>query len=612
MRHSTLRTARNNRGAALLLTLIFMAIFATMAGAMLTRSSLELAKSDNEHRKLQARLAAESGMGYALLLLEDFRSAGSTDANHRPDILGDIADHLTGKAGVGAGVTYNVLDPNYDPNVPRCVETGLVALADGSRFQLCLTGSRHDDDVDANFVTQLRIEVVGYSADLKSSCTLQTDANTQLDTVVTRCGVVSSIRVIGRGDNVEIKGPIVGAYPRWFNRDGHTDSNKILNPNIYPLDLEFRKDCNLSQVKLTTTMRSDDFHKDANIDNNTGKSLNDFHDGLGTASGADANVVREMNRLKNNMTYDDPTFGGLSSEDFVTEDLKPETSYANLPDANGTKDCSFSGQTIECDFFGKDVDDGNKVIIENARIPAGTNPYFKNVEFRGITYIECMTGVTPTKDTQNSVNFENCTFKGPVITDKPDSLHWNYNCMKFGASCFFDANAIRDALGGATVMAPNYNVNIGGSEAGGGSSYDANSVIHGLVVGGCVDIYNYVHIKGTVVSTMEIVDANGHITVCGGSKKTDYGWLRRSPCGANIGNYNSSDWADQRIIIDPQQAATLPRGMKRYYVLAPVSGSYREVPPALPATPAGDDGQEGGGEEGGTYPPPPGGSGAYY
>jgi hypothetical protein len=140
---------------------------------------------------------------------------------------------------------------------------------------------------------------------------------------------------------------------------------------------------------------------------------------------------------------------------------------------------------------------------------------------------------------------------------------------------------IQEALGGVTLMAPNYNVNIGGSEGGGGGS---ESTVVGLVVGGCVDMYNTLKVNGTVISMAHLVQ-DDQINVAPGGGDS---WLAGSGvCGSNLGNLNGSG---NDIDIWPDPDNVMPLGIKRSYLISPKLTTYAEVRPSadayVPETPA--------------------------
>ncbi len=158
--------------------------------------------------------------------------------------------------------------------------------------------------------------------------------------------------------------------------------------------------------------------------------------------------------------------------------------------------------------------------INNSGVLNGT--LFKNCTFDGILYLDC--GATGT--TYNNVRFENCTFNGPIITNTPNYSNstnwWMKNCLYFtGTETFQNSTDVP-----ATILAPNFNVNLGNTNPSSGE----NNVLTGAIVGGIVDIRGNAEIRGTVISMYDTsgyssgyVSNIGATTGDGGSETTEPG-----------------------------------------------------------------------------------------
>jgi hypothetical protein len=272
--------------------------------------------------------------------------------------------------------------------------------------------------------------------------------------------------------------------------------------------------------------------------------------------------------MRGRVKYDQPAVMDLDAEDFNTQPLKDQCSTANLPAADA------SGVSLGMwNLSGKKWENWNgengKEKLNNIVVPKGTNPYFKNCTFTGITYIEVDEDTeSPTNSNQNGVVFEDCTFEGPVITGVPKQMRWDYNSMEYRGKTTFNNTAIQAALGGVTLMAPNYNVNIGGSEdTGGGGTGD--SAVCGLVVGGVVDVYDKISVKGTVVSMADVVYQGEPIM------NKSWGWVTGTDvCGSNLGNVDGSS---EIVDIWPDPDNVMPLGMLKRYVVEIDSGSFTDV-----------------------------------
>jgi hypothetical protein len=355
-------------------------------------------------------------------------------------------------------------------------------------------------------------------------------------------GVVSSLRIIARG-NVKVHGSVASSWGRQLKSD-------VRNNSTYPLDIDITSEGFITG-SLATALDEPNFSGDPD------RGDTDFHNGIHFA---DPNVNVEAK-----MAYECDPAMGLDIDDFDTTPLKNMTDSNNVPTAdetnvgigvyniNGKKWVDYNGEL-------EPNDPDYRPKLNNIRIAQGTNCRFENCTFTGITYFEVNeTTDSPSSSNQNSVVFKDCRFEGPVITGVPKRMNWKWNCMQFIGATEFDHSAIQSALGGVTLMAPNYNVNIGGSESGGGGADTGDSDVCGLVLGGCVDLYNKLSIRGTVISMCQVVK-DDEINV----DNTDSdSWLASSSvCGANTGNLSGDD-TDIEITPDPDNV--IPLGIKKHY-----------------------------------------------
>lgn len=80
MTHRNYHMGAKRRGTVYLLALILLLAFTSLGAALSSIGLLELRKGDNLSGGLQARMAAESGLGYMLLKLDEVRLPANTDA----------------------------------------------------------------------------------------------------------------------------------------------------------------------------------------------------------------------------------------------------------------------------------------------------------------------------------------------------------------------------------------------------------------------------------------------------------------------------------------------------------------------------------------------------
>ncbi len=529
------------RGAAYIVALVLMTVFATLAVGVASMTDVSLQQGRNDRRALDARLAAESGMAYAVLMLRDCESEPTL--TELPDMLEVVHDHLTEKLPNNEVVLYEATPG--DPNGYREVQVTDVAMP-GSHtceFRVCVSAVDPDGKP-----TALQLVVTGRSEDISRSVGMRFDVS--VNKQLLHYAFVSSVRIIARG-NVQINGPISSSWRRQLIPIENDPDGDYRNHVVYPLDINLTSD-GVIDGTIGTTMSPADFTGEAS------QGDYDFHSGLKRDGSQDAGLLGQM-------SYNEPEVTHLKTEDFDTSPLKAMTSVANLPAPDATH-VSLGMWGLYGDRW--DSHDGeSKPALHDICVPKGTNPHFRNCTFTGITYIEVDEQTNnPSSSNQNGVVFENCTFEGPIITGVPKRMRWDYNSMEFRGQTRFKTSMIQAALGGVTLMAPNYNVNIGGSEGGGG---EGDSDVCGLVIGGVVDLYNDISVNGTVISMAEIVDENGSIIM-----GRNLSWLTGTGvCGANVGNLDGSS---NNVNISPDPDNVIPLGIKKRYKVNANANTYQE------------------------------------
>ncbi|MDD5064151.1 MAG: pilus assembly PilX N-terminal domain-containing protein [Phycisphaerae bacterium] len=181
---------------------------------------------------------------------------------------------------------------------------------------------------------------------------------------------------------------------------------------------------------------------------------------------------------------------------------------------------------------------------------------FKNCTFEGILYLDCST----TGSTYNNVRFENCTFNGPIITNTPDYANstnwWMRNCLYFTGEETFQNNTNVPA----TILAPNFNVNLGNTNPNNGE----NNVLTGAIVGGIVDIRGNAEIYGTVISMYDTSSySSGYVSNIGAT--------------ADDGGSETTEPGDIGVInITPDLDELLPSGVISPIVIKASQDTYSE------------------------------------
>ena len=201
----------------------------------------------------------------------------------------------------------------------------------------------------------------------------------------------------------------------------------------------------------------------------------------------------------------------------------------------------------------------NQVFDKAVKLPSTRNALFINCAFNGILYVDCATNGSTT----NNVRFEDCVFNGPIVTNTTNysssgssTNWWQKNCLYFtGEETFQTPVEYR-----TTILAPNFNVNLGNTNPNSGE----NNVLKGAIVGGIVDIRGNAEVSGTIIS---MYDTSGYPS----------GYV--SNIGATLGDGGSEtvEVGDVGTIeITPDPAQMLPSGITTAIVIKPLFTSYSE------------------------------------
>lgn len=182
------------------------------------------------------------------------------------------------------------------------------------------------------------------------------------------------------------------------------------------------------------------------------------------------------------------------------------------------------------------------MVIADKRAISG-DALFRNCTFEGIFYVGNPSGIGT-----NNVRFENCTFNGPVITGVPPKFgteDWKKNCLYFTGDTVFN----NTVMGETTILAPNYNVDIGNATG--------DSAITGIILGGVVDVRGDATINGTIVSMADPLE----LGAMAGMLDTSIG---------------ISDAGGHTITINPSPENLLPVGMASKIIFVRDGNSYVE------------------------------------
>ena len=516
---------KRSDGMAYVLSLIMLALFASLAVAFAVTTDTSVQKADNHELAQAAMFAAESGMEFAMS-----KMVGIASEEDNPDMAAltaqVLSNALNGTANIDCG------DVSYDP------EAGLITVPP----ILLPTGDQFSFTVTRLDASRLRLHVTGQAGGI--SRTLSVDYTLHEDRSVLTYSVASRSRVLIT-DGAVVGGDITSTWDR--TRIGSYDVPPFLTEPDTRVD-----------GHLKTVLSQADYEMHDSQDYVEGE-----HEGF---------------------AYDEPRFADYTADDFDTSSYKAGTTDITSigPPTSYDHDSWFPSSDNKRRKLDRPIYEN--MTFDNIYVPPGHNPKFVNCTFNRIIYLD--TDETTTlgqwshdyydqhaipgreyrsddryNDHSNNVVFDGCTFNGPVITGVPRDYWWSKNALTFEGETTFTNSYMPES----TIMAPNFGVDIGGRGYDGESNPD--SKMTGIIIGGIVDVRGTANIEGTILS-MYYPD-------------TDLG-TGASYYGTNIGFYAdggetagaSGIEGDIRIV--PQPDNVLPFGMRRKYKLAPSPNTYLE------------------------------------
>ena len=566
---------KNRSGAALVIAMIFVLVFSVLAVSMAALSGGNVQLADNQHKVDSALTAAQSGLEIGKYLVNGYSKSSSTKKT---------ADYVTqgdrNETWVNFG-NYLNLPSNTVAGKPW-IDTGTDLISspinfgsNGEKFQV----KYH---YDGNEIT---LESTGVVPTSDGYVTKKASVGTKIDrnSEVLKYAIASKSRVWVTG-NSTIHGNI---YSSWQYQN--------ISPFNMTSDSTVEGTINTILTKGTTAGHYDDLY--------AGSSLMSYHLETLDASGnpvydAQGNKVisstdeiqGKYDGINYNVNYGDKAANmpGMKISDYDTSGYKARTSapaddktvYNYQKDSYGNYIKDSQGNyvpTTVTEYFPNKVDtSGNPLygqpsssgsmkltryvcqnkMLTNFQVGVNKNALFQNCTFNGILYVDNASG-------SNDVRFENCTFNGPIVTTPStdtSSRWWQKNQLYFtGTETFQNQTDVP-----ATILAPNYNVNIGNTNP---TNHDNNNnVLTGAIVGGIVDIRGNAQVNGTIISMYDTSGyPSGYVSNIGATTK-DGGTETVAVAVGDIGT----------IDITPNPNQLLPSGVMSPIVIEPLQDTYSE------------------------------------
>ncbi len=455
------RRQPHRRGGTLILTMIFLAVFTSLALSFTAACNLNLRQAGGYQAAQNAQFAAESGKEYMIAVL-----AGLVVPTEEAeaDMLMAVADHLAALIDDTANMGTNGI--SYADST---VSTPVVPLGgDGHTFEAAITPAPGD---------QLYLTITGRwgRATRNIRITLEPDNTTS---AVFDYGIASKGKIILAGD-----GTILGA--------NSSDEACILSATYTDLEaVSITGNCTVAGDISTS-------NPDSTI-SITG------HPEIGGTS--DKTEIEEFLHI------------GVGDPVFPEIDISP---YEHLA----------------TNIYDPATDTGSDVILENIRIPAGTNPNFTaGVQIRGVLLIE----------EPNDVKFAgHADITGVIITEDPGDMSFYDNTITFsgtvtsqGVESLPEEPQFTELkqLPGTMLLAPGFGVTFTG---------------------------NFNTINGAIAADKFSITGNAGGVICG--PIISYGDTEFELLGSS------------EVVIDRSQYGTTPIGFKLPVRLVPVANTYLEM-----------------------------------
>lgn len=582
-----LRTSR--KGMALLVAMVFLAVFSAIAVALAAMSGSNLQAASNQRDYDSALAASQSGIEYAKYLVSDFLTTGklpSTSRNYVTDAEADDAwdefckylrkrTHGRGHAMMGCDHTCNGVGNGHK------IYTPLIDY--GASGQFSTRFYRLDGDPHTIY-----IESTGVDGQATRAITMQFKITK--DAKVLQYAIASRSRMWITGDST-IHGDIYSAWnltPAQLSAlaQGTKTLNDFSAPGISPFNLT--SDSAVLGTINTCWSKEQIADKSWQLE-----TLDEFGNPMYDADGN--KIISSQDEIQGycegiNYAVPPQNMAGMDITDYDTTSYYNATLPANggggeIPKPSSTQ---FTGTDAQLSSLGSvcgtrwryeyfphssgNYASGSGIKIKryiyknqtftNARLTSAatssgvySGALFINCTFNGVTYIDC--GTSSNTNYYNNVRFDNCTFNGTIVSNTPQSFKWQPNALYFTGSATFQ----NDTSSEATILAPHFNVNLGNTNPVAGT----NNVLKGAIVGGIVDVRGNAEVFGTIISMADTSSyTSGYVTNIGATL-SDGG--SETVAIGDVGTIN----------ITPDKDKMLPSGITSPIVLRLDNSSYSET-----------------------------------
>ncbi len=540
------------KGVVLIICMIFLCIFTTLAVAMATMTNSSLQAVNKQHKVNCALSAAQSALECGKFIVNDtLGHLRSTNSNlvtqaQAEETWNSLCSRMQQLQIGGQAVSGPGPFSDSGRSGTEIISQNIGFGSPGASFRIRFY--RYDSD-------PLAVRLEGIGLDGPVTRTAGINMKITKDAEVLQYAIASRGRMWLTGEST-IHGDVFNSWDR---------------PEISPFNMTSD-----SAVLGTINTVIEKKYFDADDPDYAGYHLETLDENGNPMFDEDGNRIYsdddEVKGYHEGINYGQPTMDmpGMDISHYNTDEYRNITSTEN----GGSGDIPESS-VIQTEYFPHSAGDYslprdgtpghtsnrrlNRYVYENdtftdTRLPDNRNALFKNCTFEGVTYIDCYKN---SGTYYNNVRFDNCAFNGVIVSDVPQTFKWQHNCLYFTGAANFDNNS---SIQEATVLAPHFNVNLGNTNP----EQSDNNVLTGAIVGGIVDVRGNAQIYGTIISMCDTSQwSSGYVTNIGAT--------------LNDGGSETTDAGDIGVIsITPEEDMMLPSGITSPIIIKPLQDTYSE------------------------------------
>ncbi len=534
-----MNTIKRQKGAALLIAIIFLAVLSAWSVSVLSVSNANMVLADN-HKKINTALcAAESGLDCGIYLAQTapLISTGINfvTAQDAEDSWADLCQHVSDNLLDGSSVTGPRRFADAGGGGDEIVTDWMSYGSDQSRFSIRFY--RYDSNA-LNIYLQSSGEAGNAVKTIRVAMRITKDAE------VLNYAVASRGRIWLTGEST-IYGDIFSTWDRPEISPYNMTSDSAVMGTINTVLTQGEIDDEGYQLETLDVNGMPMFDQEGNRIYSSDDEVQAYHEGINYGTPYQDMPGMDISHY-NTDTYNSGLGDIASSSTQETEYFPHAAGNYNYP-RDGTPSSTWN-RRLERHVYENQT-------FTNARLPDDRNALFRNCTFEGVLYIDCYKSGSYH---YNNVRFQDCEFNGTIITDVPQSFKWQHNCLYFtGAATFNNQSDIQEA----TILAPHFNVNVGNTNP----QQSDNNVLTGAIVGGIVDVRGNAQINGTIISMCDTTGwSSGYVTNIGAT--------------LDDGGSETTEAGDVGVIeITPDEEQMLPSGITSPIILKVRPSTYTEI-----------------------------------